>query len=528
VRIIAVAGFMFYLAPALALGKDNPTPAGGVAWIYGDSEAEVDAVFARAKSAATPVLLYWGAIWCPPCNQLKATLFNRRDFIALTRAVLPVYLDGDLPGAQKQGSRFKVVGYPTLILFAPDGVELTRLPGESDAVQVIAAMKAALTGGRPAASILADARAGRPVSASEWMGLAFYSWETDEARLVERAQRAAVLADLANRAQAVSPEASSRLWLKSLAVRDATAVAGATAPAATPEQRERLLGVLRSSGATRLNADVIIEGARPIVRALSVSADSTRAQLLDEYAAALLRLQNDAQLSRADRTNALIARVDLARIESADDAVTVSLPLPLLTEVRTLARRMDAETSNGFERQAVITGVADLLGEAGLWAESDALLKANLKKSHAPYYLMSQLGGNARKLGRKAEALDWYERAYRTSKGPATRLQWGASYVAALVDLAPEQGKRIEQAVTDLFADAKKDKGAFYERSGRSLRRATGKISAWNTSGAHAAELERLHLRHREVCTGIAVADPQHALCEALWPDVRSDVAALQ
>jgi tetratricopeptide (TPR) repeat protein len=360
------------------------------------------------------------------------------------------------------------------------------------------------------------------------MALAFYSWETDEARLVERTQRAAVLTDLAGRAEAVSPEASSRLWLKSLAVQDAANATGAQAPAATQEQRERLLGVLRSSGATRLNADVIMEGARPIVRSLSGSADTARAQLLDDYAAALVRLQNDAQLSRADRTNALLARVGLARIDIADDAVRVSLPLPLLAEVRTLARRMDAETRSGFERQAVITGVADLLGEAGLWAESDALLKANLKRSHAPYYLMSQLGGNARKLGRKAEALDWYERAYRTSKGPATRLQWGASYVAALVDLAPEQGKRIEQAVTDLFADSKKDKGAFYERSGRSLRRATGKISVWNTSGEHAVEVERLHSRHLELCAGIAAADPQRALCEALWPDNRADVATRQ
>lgn len=518
VKTAVVGAALLQLTPLLAAGKDSGkhAQAGGVAWIAGESDTAVDSAFVQASLTTKPVLLYWGAVWCPPCNQLKATLFNRQDFIALTRAVVPVYLDGDLPGAQKLGSRFKVVGYPTLILFSPDGAEITRLPGEADAKLVIASLRAGLSGGRPAKTVLADAQAGKTLSASEWQALAFYSWDTDEAQLVTREQRATVLGDLAQRSQDVSTEASTRLGLKSL-------VAHAADPTAKPagallDQRERLTTVLRNPEATRLHADVIIEGAKPIVRALSEAADMARTQLLDDYVAALVRLQNDPQLSRADRTGALSARVDLARLDIADDVVNVSLPQPLLAEVRAMARRMDAEISNGYERQAVITSVAHLLGEAGLWQESDALLLANLKKSHSPYYLMSQLGGNARKLGRTAEALNWFERAYQTSKGPATRLQWGASYVGVLVDLAPQEGARIEKAVVNLFADAAKDKGAFYERSGRSLKRVIGKLAAWNTTGKHAAEVARLRARHTDLCRGIAVADPQRTLCEALWP----------
>lgn len=529
-QAMLVCAVLFQFAPALARDSEaaEPAPGGGVAWVYGNSEAAVDEAFARAKAAAQPVLLYWGAAWCPPCNQLKATLFNRQDFIALTRAVMPVYLDGDLPGAQKQGSRFKVAGYPTLILFAADGVEITRLPGEADATRVIASLKAGLTGGRPAATVLREAQAGKALAASEWMALAFYSWETDEAKLVQRGQHAAVLADLARRSRAVSPEASTRLWLKSLVAPEAAATPAAPVGAAMLEQRQRLLAVLRNADAVRVNADVIMEGARPVVRTVTAAADPARAELLGEYTAALVRLQNDAQLSRADRTGAMIARVELARLDIADDVVKFALPPPLPAEVRALARGMDAEISNAYERQAVITSVAHLLGKSGMWPESDALLKANLKKSHAPYYLMSQLGSNARKQGRKAEALDWYQRAYQASKGPATRLQWGAGYVVALVDLAPQDGRRIERAVMDLFADAAKDKGAFYDRSGRSLRRVAGKISAWNKSGEHAAEVERLHARHRVVCQGIAAADPQRGLCEALWSDTGAELAALQ
>ena len=31
----------------------------------------------RRKASNKPVLLYWGAQWCPPCKQLKSAVFNR-------------------------------------------------------------------------------------------------------------------------------------------------------------------------------------------------------------------------------------------------------------------------------------------------------------------------------------------------------------------------------------------------------------------------------------------------------------------
>ncbi|MCK7510191.1 MAG: thioredoxin domain-containing protein [Desulfobacterales bacterium] len=65
------------------------------------------------------MFLYWGAEWCPPCAQIKSTIFNKREFQERSRLFVPVYLDGDTPSAQKHGERFGVVGYPTMILFQP-------------------------------------------------------------------------------------------------------------------------------------------------------------------------------------------------------------------------------------------------------------------------------------------------------------------------------------------------------------------------------------------------------------------------
>jgi len=129
---------------------------------------------------------------------------------------------------------------------------------------------------------------------------------------------------------------------------------------------------------------------------------------------------------------------------------------------------------------------------------------------------MSQLGGNARKLGRTDEALDWYEQAWRKSVGPATRLQWGSSYLAALVDLAPQQARRVEQTAAALIADAGKDSGAFEGRSVRSLQRMSKKLAAWNELGEHEAALKRLKAQLDAVCGKTEAGSSARATCRGL------------
>jgi tetratricopeptide (TPR) repeat protein len=262
--------------------------------------------------------------------------------------------------------------------------------------------------------------------------------------------------------------------------------------------------------------DVLANEAADIVQVLTVEESAERAALVGRYEAALVRLQADATLSRADRLSALVARVRLGRLGQGKDVVQPKLPEALVREVRDASARLDREITDGYERQALITSAGWLLGQAGLWAESDALLKANLTKSHSPYYLMSQLGGNARKLGRKDEALQWYQQAFDRSEGPATRLQWGSGYFSALVDLAPADAARIEKTAAQLFSEAAKDKGAFHERSARSLQRVGSKLNEWNKDGSKTAALQRLKRQLDGVCAAVEAADGQRATCEVV------------
>ena len=95
------------------------------------------------------------------------------------------------------------------------------------------------------------------------------------------------------------------------------------------------------------------------------------------------------------------------------------------------------ETTDPYAREVVINGGAHVLADAGLFDESDALLTAELSRSKTPYYAMLGLAANAKKRGDKAGAITWAEKAYNAASGPATRLQWGVSYVNAMIDLTP-------------------------------------------------------------------------------------------
>jgi thioredoxin-like negative regulator of GroEL len=511
-RLIAVAQRTFFLACLLMVFGLARAGDGGVAWRPAANNGDVDRAFAQARSESKPVLLYWGAKWCPPCNQLKATLFNRHDFIERSKSLVAVEIDGDLPGAQKLGARFKVSGYPTMVLMRADGTELMRLPGEADAPQVMQLLEFGLAGGRAAKDVLADARAGKALPAAEWRMLAFYSWISDDSQLLNAAERPGVLAGLSAACPRSEADSATRLMLKALA--DSDDGKGVKADAAL---RQRVRGWLGDPVVVRAQMDVLTNYSAEITKAVSAAGSGDRKAIVTTYDAALQRLQADTTLSRTDRLSALGARVDLARIDAAKNERHPRIPAPLLQQVRDASAQADREVTDGYERQAVITAAAYILGQAGLWEQSDALLKASLAKSHSPYYLMSQLGSNARKLGRNDEALRWYEEAFARSEGPATRLQWGAQYVTALVELAPQDEARLERAVARMIDEAALDKGAFDGRSARSLARVDKQLAQWNRDGRHGAVLGRLRAQLQPVCGRLDGEPAARAACDGTF-----------
>lgn len=508
-RVLAAALLFAPLAPAVAA-----VPAGRVAWVPVSSDAEVDRAFAQAKAEGKPVFLYWGAVWCPPCNQVKATLFNRADFVERSRAFVPVYVDGDKPGAQKVASRFKVSGYPTMVLFKPDGTEVTRLPGEVDPERYLLTLTAGLDAQLPVKELVARATEGKPLTPEQWRLLAYYSWDTDEQQVLPSAQLAATLTKLAEAAPAGAGGMRDRLALKALvAASRGEAKPDAAAQAAGVQLLDR---VLADPAAARSLSDVLVGYAGQLTK--HVATDTARRQLAGRYDATMARLQEDATLSRSERIDVLDARVNLWKIASEPQELDGARREQVKQEIA----RIVAGTTDRYERQAVVPNAAYVLGQAGMLDVSDALLKSELDRAVAPYYHMLGLAGNAKKRGDAKAALDWYEQAWRKSEGPATRIQWGASYLNNVVDLTPNDVKRVEAVGSALVAQLAPRSETFYERNQRSLQRLAKKLATWKGDDpARAKVVARLQGQLAKVCTRLPAKEAGRANCEKVFvPEV--------
>ncbi len=492
-----------------------PQPAAhadGIAWRKGD----VDAAFAAAKADNKPLFLYWGAGWCPPCNQVKATLFNRQDFIERSRHFVPVYIDGDGPHAQQLGSRFHVVGYPTMILFRPDGTEIVRLPGEADPEQYMRMLTMGMNGARPAketlAAALSEGSSRADLSADDWRMLAYYSWVTDEEQLVPEKSVTSTLQRLAQACPADQKETAVRLELKALAAAATTKGAKAAPDAAANAQ---LRVVLADPALTRENFDTLTEYAAAIAAFVTAPNSRERARLVAAWTGALERLVADPSLWTADQLSAVAAEAALARL----DLKNGPLPAPLLKTVRDEVARADRTTTDPYARQAVIDAAADALVQAGLLDDADTLLKAELARSHSPYYFMVDLAELDRKRGDTAGALDWYARSYAAAHGPATRVQWGARYVNARIELAPQDVAGVEGAAESVIGELDAVPDTFYGRNLRALERMGRKLAEWSQSPARHAALARIRTQMAAVCAKLPAGDPARAPCAgALQP----------
>ena len=96
--------------------------------------ADLDKALVQAKKEKKPVLVeFTGSDWCPPCIMMRKEVFSKKTFVdKASKNYILVELDfpkGDKAVATKNqpmAEKYKIEGFPTVVLLRPDGKEFGR------------------------------------------------------------------------------------------------------------------------------------------------------------------------------------------------------------------------------------------------------------------------------------------------------------------------------------------------------------------------------------------------------------------
>jgi thiol-disulfide isomerase/thioredoxin len=458
-------------------------PAKGIDWFEGG----VEDAFAEAKDSGKPIYLYWGAVWCPPCHAISATIFKSPEFLERSKLFVPVYLDGDTENAQAYGEKFGVRGYPTMIVFDSEGVELTRIPGGIDLQAYANILDLTLNQASSASDLVAGLTAGsESLAAADCTLLAYHSWGQDTTILGDanvgetfRSMYEACPADME-----VERSILYFGWLD-----DAITAANAeedAVPLSEEQKAEALLRVealLADDDLISANIFTVLFSGVDYTKALTDADSDKRNEMIVSYDKAFDRIAADESVYKRERIYTLIGKIQFERIDEEEAALSPELQ----DEIRNMVQWADETTPSVYERQAIINALANVLDEAGMDDDAKALLLAELEITKTPYYFMVSIADIEQRAGNTDVAIDWLKQAYDSTTGSATRGQWGYYYLNGLLEMTPENTQRIHDTTVGLVEELQ-NSGGLYQRPKAQLGRLEGFLVKWSEENDHAAD----------------------------------------
>jgi thiol-disulfide isomerase/thioredoxin len=492
----ALAGAITNAPAASTSHADAPLD---IAWRY-----DVDAAFAEARADDKPVFLFWGAAWCPYCADLKAHVFARRDIQEKLKLFVPMYLDGDDAGAQRWGDEFAVRGYPTVLALDADRRELARIAGGMD-VAVYAEMLDLVLGDVHPVSTLLGSLEDRadPLSADDCRRLAYNGWGLGD----ETGQEiAALLARAIERCPADAKVERARLTAIATAYAvDAEIDAIEPGEPPSPELMQ-LIAAVRTLVAERelavAAADALLYLGEEYFSVVHDQDEERAAELAERWAAVMDATADDAHFTEGDRLGAVRSKVLAVKTLVGEGIV----PPEVDAAARARAEAALARTAGTPAEPGAVNAAVNLFVALDDLPRAYTVAEAAVARSKTPYYHMADLAALDERRGQTDSAIAWLERAYRESKGPATRFQWGTNYVRGLIRMRPDDEAAVRDAMLEVLGELD-GPNRIYRRSRARLETLDADLSMWNADGAHVGAITAIRVRMASICAQVPAAE---------------------
>lgn len=479
--ILAIGGGLLYGGAFDRVGTDGT---GSVSDTFAQKDAHVEAAhinwfdgtveeaFAVAKAEDKPILLYWGAVWCPPCNQLKVTIFKRPDFVEKTGKFVAVYLDGDTERAQKYGEEFKSAGYPTLIILNPEGQEVTRIPGGMNLEAYVNVLDLALARTQPAAQLLKEILDdGRAATGDELSLLAHYSWGQDQGKALGDRNKAEVFRALSDQTPDAMVQEQARFdgeYLYELA-NEKDELASEVKDDAIARVTRHLDDPVRSRADLYFTA---FYTPKLIDKVVEKDSDA-RTLLMSKLEARLAALWSDTTLSPAERLRIHFGEARLAKMTSED------IPEDLKARVRASVDKERAGAVTQYERSAVTNMAVGVLFETDQKDYAGVVMTDEIEGSSNAYYWLVDLADLAEEAEQTEEAVALLKQAFDEAEGIATRIQWGSYYIDGLTRMTADDAAGIETATRALLGELAAQKDPVYGRNKGAVKRIGRALNKW-------------------------------------------------
>lgn len=509
--ILTLGGCQKAAAPPAAPPTSAPSAArnapAGVDWSTGG----VEAAFTTAAQVNRPVLLYWGASWCPFCHTLKSKVFSRPDFIAKTRLFVPVYLDGDDPGAQKWAEQFGVQGYPTLVVLDPMRHEIVRVGAGLDVEQYAAVLDSALENVQPVDALLQAATQGKMLTLNECRRLAYNSWGLDTLTPSEYGARADALNAAAT--QCPADAAGERA---DLTIYAAYYAADADSKRLTPRLKTLTDQVAAIVARTDL-ATGQVEALQSLDDSFFKAVQARGQAFTNVFRGQYLRIMDTAAVDShyvlADQLGFVDAKVH-AQVALGGSKYQLPSEVVMSAEQR-IDMALSGEQDN-YVRPGLVNASLNILEDLRDYPKAYQIVKDEIPRADSPYYFQGDLADIAEQMGRKQEALQLFQSAYDGSKGAATRFQWGQRYVSGLLRLDPKDSSRIQSAGEQVLGELD-GPDRIYRRARVRLEKLDTDLRAWNKAakGGHDDVIKQLRARMQQICVKIPDSEPARGSCDA-------------